>query len=170
MRIELNEREEFDVQDSRNRAVIEAWSKIKKRVLNNVAIAWKSKIGRIVARITIEVEAISLREALEMALFLREVRREISGVLVYIAGRTDSKTLARAIGSNAAVNHRRLRIDLAVIREAIEDGDMREVMSIGGREQVADCLTKIGGREWLLLEYIMETKGEEERGIRLMEY
>ena len=122
------------------------------------------------ARITIEVEAISLREALEMALFLREVRREISGVLVYIAGRTDSKTLARAIGSNAAVNHRRLRIDLAVIREAIEDGDMREVMSIGGREQVADCLTKIGGREWLLLEYIMETKGEEERGIRLMEY
>ena len=36
-------------------------------------VAWKSKIGKRVARSMIEAEAISLAEALEMAMLLREV-------------------------------------------------------------------------------------------------
>ena len=45
-----------------------------------------------------------------------------------------------------------------------------EVVWIGGEEQVADCLMKSGGKEWLLFGYIIGTKGEEERVVRLMEY
>ena len=36
--------------------------------------------------------------------------------------------------------------------------------------KVADSLTKIGGRESLSLEYVMGTKREEERGVRLIGY
>ena len=42
-----------------------------------------------------------------------------------IVERTDSKTLKRAIGSNTVVSNRRLRIDLAAIKEAIEAGDVK---------------------------------------------
>ena len=44
----------------------------------------KSKIGKKVAQYTIEAETISLGETLEMAMFLREVWREISGDAVNI--------------------------------------------------------------------------------------
>ena len=94
------------------------------------------------ARPMIEVEAISLGEALEMAMFLRKVRREISGDVVNTVGRTDSKTLEMAIGSNTGVSNRRLRIDLAAIKQAIEVGDVKEIVWIEGGEQVADCLTR----------------------------
>ena len=77
--------------------------------------------------------------------------------------------LERAI-SNTAISNRRLRIDLTTIKEAIADGDEREVMWIGGGEPVADCLMKIGWKEGILLKYIIGTKSEEESGVRLIDY
>ena len=82
-------------------------------------VAWKQKTGRRASRSTIEEEAISLGESLEMTVFLKEVWRGISGEMVKIVGRTDSKTLERAIVSNTVVCNR---------REAIKEGYVREVM------------------------------------------
>ena len=62
----------------------------------------------------------------------------------------DSKTFERAIG----VSNRRLRIDLAAIKEAIALGEVKREEWIDSRKQVADGLTKIGVRENLLVEYI----------------
>ena len=113
--------------------------------------------GRVV-RSTIKAEAISLGEAMEMAVFLKEVWREILGEVLEIVWRTDSITLEMVIILNTAVSNRRLKIDLAAIKEASEDGDVRSLIWIGGREQMAACLTKIVKKEGLLLRYIMGTK------------
>ena len=42
-----------------------------------------------------------------MAMFLREVWREISGDVMKIVGRTNNKRLERAIRSNTAVSNRK---------------------------------------------------------------
>ena len=79
-------------------------------------MVWKSKVGKRVARSTIEAEAIGLGEALEMAVFLWEIWREMSGDEVTEVGKIDSKTLERAIGTTTGVSNRRLRIDQATIK------------------------------------------------------
>ena len=43
-------------------------------------------------------------------------------------------------------------------------------MWIGREDQVADCLTKIGGKEGILLRYNMGTKREGESEARLIDY
>ena len=85
-------------------------------------LAWKSRVGKRLARSTILAEAIGLEKALEMAVFLREIWRELSGEEVAVVGKIDSKTLERAIVSTTGVSSRRLRIDLAAIKEALEVG------------------------------------------------
>ena len=74
----------------------------------------------------------------------------------------------RAIRSKTGVSNRRLRIDLLAIKKAIEVGDVEKVVWIEGGEHVVDCLTKLGGNEKLLLEYMSVTKREKERRVRLM--
>ena len=122
-------------------------------------VAWNSKLGSRVARSTIEVEAISFGEAI----FLRKMWKEISGEVLEIVGRTDSKTLERVIKSNTAVTNKRLRIDLVAIEEVIEDGNVCKVMWIDKGEQVANSLSisevyngnKKRGRKWGKTEVII---------------
>ena len=99
------------------------------------------------AQSTIKDEVIGLWEALEMAVFLCEIWMEVSGKNVLIVGKTDSRTLERAIGSTNGISNRRLRIDLPAIKEALELGEMNgvdEVKRIASKRQVAGGLTKLG--------------------------
>ena len=108
-------------------------------------LVWKLRVGKRVAHSTIEAEAIGLGEALEMAVFLQEIWREMSGDEITIVGKIDSKTLERAIGSTMGVSNRRLRIDLAIIKEALEVGEVVGILWTESEKQVADGLTKVGG-------------------------
>ena len=80
-----------------------------------------------------------------MAVFLQEIWREMSGHEATVVGKIDSKKLERAIGSTNGVSNRRLRIDLAAIKEALKVGEVAEILWIEREKQVADCLTKVGG-------------------------
>ena len=71
---------------------------------------------------TIESKAIGLGKALEMVVFLQEIQREMYRDDVTIVGKIDSKTLERAIMSTTGISNRRLRIELATIKEALEVG------------------------------------------------
>ena len=55
------------------------------------------------------------------------------------------KTLERAIVSTTGVSNRRLRIDLAPIKEALEMGEVVEVRWVDSEKQVDDGLMKVGG-------------------------
>ena len=97
------------------------------------------------ARSTIEAEIIGLGgEGLEM-MFLREIWSEMSGEEITTVEKIDCKTLERAIGSTMGVSNRRLRIDLAAIKEALEVGEVAGILWIESEKQVADGLTKVEG-------------------------
>ena len=126
-------------------------------------IYWKSRKGKRVARSTIEAEAIGLNEGLEMALYVEEIWRELSGGgRIKIKGKTDSRTLERAIKSSTNVSSKRLRIDLARIKEMVRGEEIEEIEWVAGSEQVADGLTKEGGRIELLRSYVGEGEGKRE--------
>ena len=107
-------------------------------------LVWKSRVRKRVACSTIETEAIGLGEALEMAVFLQEIWREMSGEEVTVVGTIDNKTLERSIVSTIGVSKRRLRIDLATIKDALEVGEVAGILWIKSKKQVADGLTKVG--------------------------
>ena len=127
-------------------------------------LIWKSKVARRVVRSTIEAEAVGLGEALEVALYLKEIWRELSGKEVTVPGKTDSRTLERAIASAMGVSNRRLRKDIVAVKEMVERGEIERIEWIGSKQQVADGLTKGGGREALLVEYVGGEERKKERG------
>ena len=118
-------------------------------------IFWKSRKARRVARSTIEAETLSMIEGVEAAMYLQEVLKELwRRNKVPIKIRTDSKTLEKTLKTTYGVESRRLRIDLAVLREMLMKKEIDEVEWVGTKEQIADVLTKKGVKETNILEYV----------------
>ena len=71
-----------------------------------------------------------------------------------MVGKIDSKTLEKAIVSTTEISNRKLRIDLAVIKKALEMGEVVEVRWVESEKQVADGRTRgsVGGNIFLQLE------------------
>ena len=105
-------------------------------------IWWKSR------KSSIEAEALSVGEAIEGVVYLNSSWEEIVGERKLKAFvKTDSRTLMTAIKSSAGVSSKRLKIDIAAIRETIESREISEVQWVQGKHQVADVLTKSGVSE-----------------------
>ena len=68
----------------------------------------------------------------------------------------------RAIKAATGVTSWRL-IDIARIKEMLKSGEIEEVAWVPGKEEVADSLTKEGGKVELIRKY-MENHGEERKG------
>ena len=118
-------------------------------------IWWKSRKARRVAKSTIEAEALSLGESIEGAIYFNSLWKEVTGERkLNVKVKTDSKTLTRAIKSATGVSSKRLKIDIACIKEAIEMEEITEVEWISGSEQVADVLTKRGVSGDLMRKYV----------------
>ena len=84
----------------------------------------------------------------------------MSGEEVTVVGKIDSKTLERAIVSTMGISNRRLRIDLAAIKDILEV-EVARIWWIKSETQVVDGITKVGGWEALLVEHISAAGGEE---------
>ena len=118
-------------------------------------IWWKSRKARRVAKSTIEAEALSAGEAMEGAIYFNKLWEEIvGGRKLDIMVKTDSKTLMKAVKSSTGVSSKRLKIDIAAMREAMEKGEVSEVEWIPKEQQVADLLTKQGVSGELIREYV----------------
>ena len=63
---------------------------------------------------------------------------------VRIVGRMHSKALERAIVFNTEVHNRRLRINIAPIKEFIDQGVVESIEWINSKEQTVDCLNVLG--------------------------
>ena len=126
-------------------------------------IQWKSQKAKRVAKSTIDAEALGLGEAAEAAIYLNKLWKEITGSEeIPVIIKTDSKTLERAIQSTSGVKSRRLRIDIAAIKEMIERGEIQQIEWVKTNEQMADCLTKRGVANFNIKRYM--SGNEEERG------
>ena len=121
-------------------------------------IEWRSnKIKRKVVS-TLGAEMLSLVTALDAAIGTRDQLAEITAgqVDLKIKAITDNKSARDTIYSEKALDQKRLRADIAVVKESIELGTIEEVRWVAGQNMLADILTKQGVKSENLLSVIQE--------------
>ena len=119
-----------------------------------------NKICRVV-RSTLAAETLSLVDALDTAMYLgfllSEVifngsRKNVIPIDCYI----DNKSLHDNIYSTKMVSEKRLRVDIASIKQMMERGEISQVIWINTGCQISDCLTKHGASSIKLMQIIKE--------------
>ena len=109
-------------------------------------IDWQSKKIRRVAKSTLAAETIAMVEAIDSAIYLSTLLSEIvhnNKRRIPINCWTDSYSLLEAAHSTTSISDRRLRIETAIIREAIAEKKIT-LSWIDSKNQLADCMTKKG--------------------------
>ena len=110
----------------------------------SVPISWGSKKAKRVSRSTLTAETIAANEAVDNAQIVKRMVEEIWGrKLPPIKLFVDNKSLYDAVGTTNVLSEKRLRIDMAVLRELMEQKELL-VEWIPAKSQLADVLTKQG--------------------------
>ena len=112
-------------------------------------LAWRSGKVKRVVKSTLAAEGLILSEALDEAIYIKKIICdtlciEFSPENIPIIGVTDQEGLAKNLNSTKLVDDKRLRIDLASIKENITKGLIREIRLTDSKNQIADALTKKG--------------------------
>ena len=124
-------------------------------------LAWSvNKIKRVV-RSTIAAETLSMIDGLETAFYLGCILTEIIWQnkrenIMPIESLIDNKSLFDSIHS--MTNDKRLRVDLATIKEMLDKKELCKVQWTPTGHQLSDCLTKKGASTRKLLEVITSGK------------
>ena len=111
-----------------------------------------------VARSTLCAETLAAVEALDSAYLISAVGAEVFGkrkleVDLY----TDNKSLYDAINTTNVMLDRRLRVDIASLREMSENGEV-SFFWIESKNQLADVLTKKGASKKKLTDVLRSSK------------
>lgn len=124
---------------------------------NCCPLIWHThKIKRVV-KSTIAAEALSLLEGLENTCYIRQMLQEILGIVkiqIPIEAYIDNKSVTESIQSTKMVDDKRLRLDIAAIKELIETQQIQSVRWCPGKLQLADAMTKKGTSGYSLLSLI----------------
>ena len=115
-----------------------------------------NKIKRIVDS-TLEAECLSLLSGLKEAIYLREVIEEIFNLKdkeIPVKAIVDNKSTVEAIHSTAPVEDKKLRRDVARIKQMLSLKEIRSVSWCPGKEQLADCMTKRTASSFNLLQVL----------------
>ena len=120
-------------------------------------IAWNAhKIKRVV-RSTLAAETLSLQEGLEANYYYREMLESILEVkprTIMIEAYVDNKSIIEAILSTRLVDDKRLRVDVAAIKESLQLHDVNKIQWIPGHLQLANPMTKQGASGFNLLKVL----------------
>ena len=93
-------------------------------------LSWKANKTKRVVRSTISAEALSLQEELNCSYYYRKIVADITGVpprTIPIVAYIDNKSVTEALYSTKLVDDKRLRVDIAAIRECLEKKDVSEI-------------------------------------------
>ena len=119
-------------------------------------ISWQSKRIKRVVKSTLAAETLSLVEAAEAAFWIQNLYNEITNNKgCSIECRTDSQSLYNAVKSSTPITDRRLRVDMAILREMLAKEEINKILWLPSANQIADPMTKKGGCTEKLLEVIM---------------
>ena len=121
-------------------------------------VEWQSKRIRRAASSTLAAETIALVEALNNAIYIKHMIMEIlrkTSNQIPVTCITDNYSLYQTAHSTTSVGDRRLRIELAIIREAIAEKEVN-LSWVKSQDQLADCFTKKGSDTHKLIERIMK--------------
>lgn len=110
-------------------------------------INWQSKRIKRVVRSTLAAETLALSEAVDDGMYLAEMISELlfnKKMIIPIEIYTDNKSLHDSIISKKNVLEKRLRIDIAMLRELFEQKRITKIHHINTNKQIANSLTKKG--------------------------
>ena len=124
---------------------------------NSFPIGWNSyKLHRVCCN-TLAAETLALNEALDNCVLLSTIYSEVihydSKKKIPIKALTDSKSLVAASSTTNLIKEKRLRIEVAALRESIENEELI-LKWIDSKYQLANCLTKAGASSKTLCEVI----------------
>ena len=89
---------------------------------------------------------------------------KIDGVPVIIF--TDSKNLAWSVTSSSMVEDAWLITDVAIVKEALEQGTVNSLRRVASGDMLADCLTKLGAPSDKLMEVLQSGQYEIPEGLK----
>ena len=108
---------------------------------------WANKIRRTCISAS-EAELLSLIVAIDNAIYLRQTLEELFSLdtKVPVVVELDNSDVHQTIHANVAPKERRLRAEVARIRDSLNDGDIKEIVLVKGENQIADCMTKANAK------------------------
>ena len=118
-------------------------------------VDWQSKRIRRTAKNTLAAETIAMVDAIDTAIYIKNLLKELlqTDVDIPVYCLTDNYSLFQTAHATTSIGERRLRIELAIIREAVKNGDII-LKWVSSKDQYADCLTKRGADSQKLLSRI----------------
>ena len=123
-------------------------------------IQWQSKRLRRVVQSTLAAETLAMVEGMESAYLTSKILSEIlhnSTTPIPVEAMTDCYSLYEAAHSSTSIDDRRLRIEMAILREGILKKEFK-LTWVSTDSQLADCLTKSGSNPRMLVERITGMK------------
>jgi len=119
-------------------------------------VSWCSRKLRRVCKSTEAAETMAMLDAIDSCVWIGSLLNEIMpGKIEMSVIKTDNRSLHDAVHSTTAVEEKRLRVEIAAIREAIRNEEV-QVDWIPKTIQLADCLTKQGADSKKLMEVLAE--------------
>ena len=119
-------------------------------------ISWCSKRIRRVARSTLSAETQAVVEALDSAYLISKCLDAMLDKPVGITLYTDNKSLNDSINTTNLAQDKRLRVDLAALREINDNNDV-DFKWVDTKSQIADVLTKKGVSKHNLLQILQQS-------------
>ena len=107
-------------------------------------LCWASRKLRRVCRSTVAAEIMAMLDGIDASVWLFHIISEITDIKMdCIKVKTDNMSLCESVHSTTANEEKRLRVEIASIRESIRRKEI-EVEWIENEKQLADVLTKQG--------------------------
>ena len=122
-------------------------------------LSWTSAKLRRVCRSSAAAEGLSLSEALDDAVYLRQLLCAALGLekdTVPVIAYTDHEGLRANISNvvHPKVLDKRLKIEIACIRQSLAIGEVQDIIWCKSQGQLADCLTKAGASSVKLMKVL----------------
>ena len=124
-------------------------------------ISWSSNVINKVVTSPLAAEILAMEKAVKEAVFVREVLEEVLGKKrksVRLEVKTDSESLVDAIHGNKPIKDKRMRRYVAVIQQALSEGEIRNVSWKPSEKMLADPLTKKGADSRFLIQTLQTGK------------
>ena len=127
-------------------------------------LTWQSKKVRRVVKSTLAAETLALLDAAEAGIYMANLIGEILNMdsLPLVKCYVDNKSLVDSLHSTKQVDDKHLRLNLAVLGDLLERGELASVSWVQSARQLANVFTKRGASAEPLLSVVAETIGRKQ--------
>ena len=126
---------------------------------SSIPISWRSRRLKRIVRSTLAAETLALCEGCDASFFVSNMLTEVLGIKNKIESHvlTDNKSLFNAANTSNEIDDLKLKVELSEIRQQVDNKDII-LHWIETKDNLADCLTKIGASSQLLIDTISHAK------------